>query len=195
MGSATACVSDCSAALQPVREAPSPLDSNDSQAMIYASVDNPHSPIDDMSDARLDCADRSRCVFGSRQVVPLTNPETGRPLPVARSPVHSFVRGLLDYVASEGAAEKVTFVGLCQMERHLLGLDPSFDDGRVENALRVAMRVGAICAEDLWEDEYDSNRKEIDKILENVHFMTREGYRAEVGAEAWEMETGFVPLP
>jgi hypothetical protein len=143
-----------------------------------------------LSDARSEGVQRSRCVFGSRHVGPLLNPATGRHLPVARTPVHCFVRQLLSYALS-GWAFSITFVGLCQMERYLLGVDPAFDDARVERALRVAIRVMAVDYRDEYLEELDE--VEVDQALERVRFMSRDEYRAEVGEEVWEMETGFVP--
>jgi hypothetical protein len=83
-------------------------------------------------------------------------------------------------------AETVTFVGVLQMERYLLGVDPSFDDERVEEALRFAIRAIAIADREIAADE-------VDGILARVRFLSRDEYRAEVGEEAWESETGFVP--
>jgi hypothetical protein len=46
-----------------------------------------------------------------------------------------------------------------------------------------------------YRDEYleELDEVEVDQALERVRFMSRDEYRAEVGEEVWEMETGFVP--
>ncbi len=158
-------------------------------------VDGPLGPeLEDRFGDRRDGALRSASAFGTQQVVALTNPATGRPLPPARSPVHCFLNDLLETVVVEDV-KKITFVGMCEIERYVLGVDPSFDDEQVKNALQAAIRVIAMtltgaCTDIPWQEA------KLDKLLaEQVRFPSREKYRAEVGEETWQLETGFVPGP
>jgi hypothetical protein len=160
-------------------------------------VDGPLGPeLDGFFGDRRDGALRSASAFGTQQVVALTNPATGRPLPVARSPAHCFLKNLLETVVV-GDVEKITFVGMCEMERYVLGVDPSFDDEQVKNALRVAIRVIAIdIHRSRGSREHPWQEAELDRLLaEQVRFLSRDEYRAEVGGETWQLETGFVPGP
>lgn len=141
--------------------------------------------MENATDEMVETMVKSRCVFGTAHNLPQVNPKTGRPLPVARSPLHSFVSKFLECAVWYQDSQPISFVGVVQMQRYLLGVNPDFDDARVEAALRMAIKIIAM-GEGI-------KKRVLDDILGRIRFLSHDQYRAEVGEAAWELESGWSP--
>jgi hypothetical protein len=128
---------------------------------------------------------RARHLFG--RTGEGTNPSTGRPLPAARSPLHCFIHRLLEHVVDyHHEVQSWKFVGLAQMERYLLGVDPKLDNDEVKTALRTALRIMAIGRDANGEGVIEDI--DIEELLTRVRFLSAEEYGAEVGPVEWKLE-------
>jgi len=87
----------------------------------------------------------------------------------------------------------VTFVGLTEIDRRLVGLPLTASDSDVVDAIRAAMKNTG----HYWRPGYTSWR---DRLVDSFAFVTHEEYRAAVGERTyrlhtWDPETTIVPPP